>query len=694
MPLQYLKGVGPRKAADLKKAGLHTVEDLLFRFPLRYEDRSHLQRIATLRAGQTATISGEVLSASLQPTRRPGFRLFTALVQDDSGQVKAVWPNQAFLKDVIRPHSQIVLYGKAEYWGSRGLQITDPEFELIKELPDDDDLTTIHTGRIVPVYERTGSVTTNMQRRVVWQALEQLDTTLFDPVPGDIRKREAWPDRASALRDAHFPRADTAVDALNAFATPAQRRLIFEDFFVFQSGLALRRQQNARIRKALVSVVDDRVRAAARAVLPFKLTDGQRQALAEIVADMQKEYPMQRLLQGDVGAGKTIVALLAAIVAMENSYQAALMVPTEILAEQHLATISRWLSQTRFRVALLSGRTTPAQRRELLPAIERGDVHFVVGTHALVQEQVKFRALALAIIDEQHRFGVLQRGTLSAKGLHPDVLVMTATPIPRTLALTECGDMEVSVIRGLPPGRRPVRTLVKPESRRDDIYALVREQLQQGRQAYVIYPLVEESEKVDLKAATEMAEHLSKHVFPDFAVALLHGRMKGDEKERVMRAFASGALHVLVSTTVVEVGVDVPNATVMIVEHAERFGLSQLHQLRGRVGRGGHESFCVLLYQAPWSDEARERLKAMSETNDGFVIAERDLRLRGPGDFFGTRQSGLPQLRAGDLTRDVDLLELAYAEARARVDNGMLTDAERAYVQTVWQRQFGLMTVG
>jgi ATP-dependent DNA helicase RecG len=694
MPLQYLKGVGPRKAADLKKAGLHTVEDLLFRFPLRYEDRSRLQRIAALKPGQTVAISGEVLSATLQPTRRPGFRLFTALVQDDSGQIKAVWPNQAFLKDVIRAHAHIVLYGKVEYWGSRGLQITDPEFELIKEIPEDDDLTTIHTGRIVPVYERTGSVTTNMQRRVVWQALEQLEAKLFDPVPEDIRKREAWPSRRDALVQSHFPPADTSVNALNAFTTAAQRRLIFEDFFVFQTGLALRRLHNAQIRKRLVSTVDDRVRATARRILPFKLTDGQRRALAEIVADMQKEWPMQRLLQGDVGAGKTIVALLAAIVAMENGYQAAFMAPTEILAEQHVATISRWLSQTRFRVALVSGRTTAAERRTLLPAIERGDVQLVVGTHALVQEQVKFHALALAIIDEQHRFGVLQRGTLGSKGLHPDVLVMTATPIPRTLALTECGDMEVSVIRGLPPGRRPVRTLVKPDSRRDDVYALVRDQLKEGRQAYVIYPLVEESEKVDLKAATEMAEHLSKSVFPEFKVALLHGRMKGDDKERVMRAFGAGELHMLVSTTVVEVGVDVPNATVMIVEHAERFGLSQLHQLRGRVGRGGHESYCVLLYQAPWSDDARERLKAMSETNDGFVIAERDLKLRGPGDFFGTRQSGIPQLRAGDLTRDVDLLELAYTEARARVDNGTLTEAERQYVQRVWQRQFGLITVG
>jgi ATP-dependent DNA helicase RecG len=470
--------------------------------------------------------------------------------------------------------------------------------------------------------------------------------------------------------------------------------LIFEDFFVFQTGLALRRQQNAQIRKALVSTVDDRVRAAARAVLPFKLTDGQRRALAEIVADMQKAWPMQRLLQGDVGAGKTIVALLAAIVAMENGFQVAVMAPTEILAEQHFGTITRWLARTRFRVALLTGRTTAAERRTLLPAIERGDVQLVVGTHALVQEHVKFRALALTIIDEQHRFGVLQRGTLAAKGLHPDVLVMTATPIPRTLALTECGDLEVSVIRGLPPGRRPVKTLVKPDTRREDVYTLVRQQLREGRQAYVIYPLVEESEKVDLKAATEMAEHLARGVFPEFKVALLHGRMKGEEKERVMRAFSAGGLQMLVSTTVVEVGVDVPNATVMIVEHAERFGLSQLHQLRGRVGRGGHESFCILLYQAPWSDEARERLKTMADTNDGFVIAERDLQLRGPGDFFGTRQSGIPQLRAGNLTRDADLLELAYGEARQRVDDGRLSEAERDYVQSVWQRQFGLITVG
>ncbi len=694
LPLQFLKGVGPRKAADLKKAGLSTVEDLLFRFPRRYEDRSRLQTIISLRPGMTAAIGGEVLNAGLAHTRRPGFRLFQALVQDPSGQIQVVWPNQAFLKDVIRAHQRIVLFGKVEFWGSRGLQITDPEFEIIKAEPDGARGTeTLHTGRIVPVYERTGSVTPNMQRRFVWQALEQLPQDGFDPVPGDIVTKEQWPTRRDALWQAHFPDASTSVDALNAFQTLAQRRLIFEDFFVFQTGLALRRHENAQVRKGLVCAVDDRIRQSARAVLPFKLTPGQREALAEIVADLQRPWPMQRLLQGDVGAGKTIVALLAAVVAMDNGFQVAVMAPTEVLAEQHYRTIVKVFDGRPYRTALLTGRVTAATRRDLLPAIERGDINLLVGTQALIQEHVKFKALALAVIDEQHRFGVVQRGTLAAKGLNPDVLVMTATPIPRTLALTECGDMEVSVIRGLPPGRKPVRTLVKADSRRDEVYAMIRDEITRGRQVYVIYPLVEASEKIDLKAATAMAGELTG-VFPEFTVALLHGRMKGDEKARVMHAFASGALQLLVATTVVEVGVDVANATLMVVEHAERFGLSQLHQLRGRIGRGEHASTCVLLYQAPWSDDAKARLKAMADTSDGFVIAERDLQLRGPGDFFGTRQSGLPTLRAGDLRRDVDLLERAYEEARARVDGDTLSGELKDYVRSVWQRQFGLITVG
>ena len=693
MPLQYLKGVGPRKAADLKKAGLNTVEDLLFRFPRRYEDRSRMQSIISLRPGMTAAVSGTVLNAGLAHTRRPGFRLFSALVQDASGQIQAVWPNQAFLKDVIKSQQKIVLFGKVEIWGSRGLQITDPEFEVVKDAAAPEPDAQLHTGRIVPVYERTGSVTTNMQRRFVWQALSQLPDDVFEPLPDDILKRESWPGRKAALWATHFPSEKTNVDQLNAFMTPAQRRLVFEDFFVFQTGLALRRHENAQVKKGLVSKVDDRIRQAARAVLPFKLTEGQRDALAEVVADMQRTWPMQRLLQGDVGAGKTIVALLAAIVAMENGYQVAFMAPTEILAEQHYRTIVKALLGKPYRVALLSGRVTAATRRELLPSIERGDINLVVGTQALIQQHMKFKALALAVIDEQHRFGVVQRGTLAAKGSNPDVLVMTATPIPRTLALTECGDMEVSVIRGLPPGRQPIKTMVKADSRRDEVYQMIREEVGRGRQVYVIYPLVEESEKIDLKAATAMCEQITR-VFPEFVVALLHGRMKGDEKESVMHRFAAGQLNILVSTTVVEVGVDVPNATLMVVEHAERFGLSQLHQLRGRIGRGQHQSTCVLLYQAPWSDDARERLKAMADTSDGFVIAERDLRLRGPGDFFGTRQSGLPALRAGDLMRDGDLLERAFEEARARVEAGTLSPALQSYVRDVWQRQFGLITVG
>jgi ATP-dependent DNA helicase RecG len=697
-PLQYLKGVGPRKAADLKKAGLNTVEDLLFRFPRRYEDRSKLQKIISLRPGMTAAISGTVLNAGLAHTRRPGFKLFSALIQDESGQIQAVWPNQAFLKDVIKSKQKIFLFGKVEVWGSRGLQITDPEFEIVGDgLPDPGSRippeVQLHTGRIVPIYERTGSVTTNMQRRFVWQSLEKLPDTIFDPVPADILSRERWPSRLDALRQAHFPSSDTPVDSLNNFQTAAQRRLVFEDFFVFQTGLALRRQENAQVRKRLVCMVDDRIRQRARDVLPFKLTTGQRDALAEIVGDMQRGWPMQRLLQGDVGAGKTIVAILAAVVAMENGFQVAVMAPTEILAEQHYRTIVRVLDGKPYRVALLSGRVTAATRRDLLPAIERGEVNLVVGTQALVQEHVKFKSLALVVIDEQHRFGVVQRGTLAAKGDHPDVLVMTATPIPRTLALTECGDMEVSVIRGLPPGRQPVKTVVKADSRRDEAYAMMRDEIRRGGQVYVIYPLVEESEKIDLKAATAMAAEIAR-VFPEYRVALLHGRMKGDDKEAVMRRFLSGELNILVSTTVVEVGVDVANATLMVVEHAERFGLSQLHQLRGRIGRGSRQSTCVLLYQAPWSDDARERLRAMADTNDGFVIAERDLRLRGPGDFFGTRQHGLPMLRAGDLTRDADLLERAFEEARTRVDSHTLSPGLQEYVRSVWQRQFGLITVG
>jgi len=686
-PLQFLKGVGPRKGADLKKAGLATVEDLLYRLPFRYEDRSRMQPIASLRPGTKAAVFGEIKSAHVATTRRRGFRIFHAVLGDASGGIRCSWMNQAYLADILQPRTTVVVFGDVKL-DSSGLHFLNPEFEIVS-----DDLSGLHVGRIVPFYERTGTVTPNMQRKLVRHALDVLPPELPDLLDPDLRARQELMARRPAIEASHFPASEASVAELNAFRTPAQRRLIFEEFFLFQIGHAWRRHETSVEHKPHHVVVDDRIRQAAAKVLPFHLTAGQRTATKEIVDDLCLPKPMNRLLQGDVGAGKTIVAILAAMVAMENGLQVAFMAPTEILAKQHFSTIARLLSQTRFRVDLLTGSTPGLQRHTILAHLERGTTNLVVGTHALVQDNIKFNALGLVVIDEQHRFGVAQRAALQEKGLRPDVLLMTATPIPRTLALTDYSELDVSKITGLPPGRKPVRTWVKPESRRDEVYDLLRAEIEKGRQVYVIYPLVEESEKVDLKSATEMADHLQAEVFPGRRVALLHGRMKQDAKDHVMQAFMSGAVQVLVSTTVVEVGVDVPNASVMVVEHAERFGLSQLHQLRGRIGRGAWDSHCILLYQAPWSDDARERLRTMAETNDGFAIAERDLELRGPGDFFGTRQSGLPKLRTGDLVRDRDIMEEAHREARQLVESG-LSPALAAFVRDKWDAQFGLIQVG
>jgi len=647
-----------------------------------------MQPIASLRPGAKAAVLGEIRSARLTVTRRRGFKIFNAVVSDASGAIRCTWMNQAYLADILQPHLQVVIFGDVKL-DSTGLHFLNPEYELVTE-----DLTGVHTGRIVPFYEKTGTVTPNMQRKLVRAALDQLPANIPDVLPPALRARLQLVPRRAALEASHFPPNDASIETLNAFRTPAQRRLIFEEFFLFQMGHAWRRHAAATELKPFVPKVDDRIRAAAAKILPFRLTPGQRQAIREIVDDMQRPQPMHRLLQGDVGAGKTIVALLAAVVAMENGLQVAFMAPTEILAAQHYATIARLLASSRFRVDLLTGSTPGLQKHALYAHIERGTTNLIVGTHALVQEGIRFHKLGLVVIDEQHRFGVVQRAALRAKGLRPDVLLMTATPIPRTLALTDYSELDVSKITDMPPGRTPVRTLVKPESRRDEVYQLVRDELDRGRQAYVIYPLIEESEKIDLKSATEMADHLQQEVFPAYRVALLHGRMKADAKERIMHAFAGGQIHILASTTVVEVGVDVPNASVMIVEHAERFGLSQLHQLRGRVGRGPWESVCVLLYQAPWTDEARERLKALASTNDGFAIAERDLELRGPGDFFGTRQSGLPKLRTGDLVRDRDIMEEAHREARRLVAEEGLTPELKQFVEQRWEQQFGLIEVG
>jgi ATP-dependent DNA helicase RecG len=698
-PLQFLKGVGPRRAADLQRVGLATVEDLLYRFPTRYEDRGSFQTIAALRPGEAASVVGEVVSCGIRPTRRPRFKIFEMLVRDRTGALRAIFFNQPFLNDVFRPHQRVILFGRLELT-SHGLQLQNPQYEILRQAGDSDsapadtDDETLHTGRIVPIYEKTGTLTAKMQRAIVHQALSQMPTEIADPLPADVRARQRLIDRRTALMDVHFPPAGTAVEELNAFRSPAQRRLIFEEFFLYQLGLVLRRRTSDAERKPRSAVVTDEIRESARRVLPFRLTGDQKKVIGEIVEDMKRPQPMNRLLQGDVGSGKTIVAMMAALVALENGFQVAFMAPTEILAEQHFITIRRLLESSRFRIALLTGATPAKKRREMQAELAGGSIHLAVGTHALVQDPVGFRELGLVIIDEQHRFGVLQRATLRAKGMHPDVLVMTATPIPRTLALTTYGDLDVSIMREMPPGRFPIKTIAKPESRRDEIYDFIRRQIDTGRQVYVIYPLVEESEKIDLKAATEMADHLAQDVFPAYRVALLHGRLKQDAKERVMGAFARGEFDILVSTTVVEVGVDVSNAAVMLVEHAERFGLSQLHQLRGRVGRGPHQSYCVLLYQYPLTDQGRARLKALTETTDGFEIAERDLELRGPGDFFGTRQSGMPTLRVGDLVRDHQLMEAARREAAAALDDARQAATLAAFVRTSWEQRFGLVGIG
>jgi ATP-dependent DNA helicase RecG len=691
-PLRFVRGVGPRRGADLERVGLHTVEDLLLRFPLRYEDRAALATIRELRPGRTATVIGEVLSSGLRTTRRPGFRLFEMIVRDATGHVRVVFPNQAFLRDVFRSGQQVVLFGTLELRGA-GLQFTNPEYEIVRGDADDDE-GTIHTGRIVPIYEKAGSVTPRMQRTLVHHLLADLPEDIADPVPPEVRTALDLADRRRAIVETHFPAPGTDLSVLNAFRAPAQTRLIYEEFFLFQAGLILLKRRHASVTKPRTLVIDDRIRESARRALPFRLTDGQKTALREIVTDLQRPGPMNRLLQGDVGAGKTIVALIAAIVAMENGWQVAFMAPTEILADQHYLTIRRLLDRSRFRVASLTGSRSATRRRDAYAELASGAVDLVVGTHAIAEAHVTFKRLGLVIIDEQHRFGVVQRASLRTKGENPDVLVMTATPIPRTLALTAYGDLDVSVIGDLPPGRQPIRTIARPDSRRDEAEALARHELAEGRQVYVVYPLVDESEKIDLRAATAMADHLQHEVFPEYQVALLHGRLKQDEKDRVMAGFARGDIHVLVSTTVIEVGVDVPNATLMIVEHAERFGLSQLHQLRGRVGRGTHPATCVLLYQPPLGEAGKERLDALVTTTDGFVIAERDLALRGPGDFFGTRQSGMPTLRVGDLRRDHALLEEARHVAVAYLDRDRGPAGLTEYLSANWATRFGLVGVG
>ena len=688
--LRFQKGIGPKRASELARAGLRTTDDLLHRMPIRFEDRSQRISSTELKAGGTVSVAGEIIGCGLRKTRRRGFSLFEMLLRDDAGPFRALWINQPFLRDVFAPGRHVVLYGKVELRQPGGLQVTNPQYEFVGS---NEETGGSHLDRIVPIYERVGSLTSKRLRGLVLHVLKQLPEELNDPLPEPLRRRHDLPGRRDALWGAHFPANDTPLYALNAFQAPAQVRLIFEELFLFQFGLAFRREARAEERKPQVIRIDDRVRKSALAVLPFRLTAGQKSALRTIVGDMSRPQPMHRLLQGDVGCGKTIVALLAALVAMENGLQVALMAPTELLAEQHYLSIRTLLASSRFQTVLLTGGTASKSRRETTEALERGEANLVVGTHALVQQKVRFRELGLVVIDEQHRFGVVERATLRDKGRQPDVLVMTATPIPRTLALTSYGELDVSVIRDLPPQRRPIKTTVLSESRRNSAYRFVGKCLSEGRQAYVVYPLVAESEKSDLRAATAMFESL-RALFQNHSVGLLHGRMKSDQRDEVMKQFTAGDVQLLVATTVVEVGVDVPNATVMVVEHAERFGLAQLHQLRGRVGRGPNQSHCWLLHDDELTEVARARLDALARSTDGFEIAEQDLLLRGPGEMLGTRQSGLPTLRVANFMRDRNLMEMAFRDAQATLKKGSVTKTVLAELNEAWTARFGLASVG
>jgi ATP-dependent DNA helicase RecG len=693
--LTYLKGVGPNRAAMLAAKGLHTVEDLLSYAPFRYEDRTNVKTVAQLAPGEMATVLVEVARAGVSGFRRRNLELFEARFTDSSRAILAgKWFHGAYLQDILVPGARVALYGKVEYDSySRELTMLHPEFEILAG-DDDEGERALHTGRVVPIYEAIQKIHTRLLRVLMHRVLSQI-APLADPLPERYRERFKLPGRWTAVRDLHFPPPGSDLRLLNSFRSPAHLRLIFEEFFWLECGLALKRNK-ARSMPGIRFELTEQVREQIKKMLPFKPTGAQKRVLGEIARDMAEPHPMSRLLQGDVGSGKTIVAAEAAVIAVENGYQAAVLAPTEILAGQHFIYWKNLLGKLGYVVVQLTGSGPAREKTQIKKLLAAGLAQVAIGTHALIETDVEFKRLGLAIVDEQHRFGVMQRLGLSRKGEAPDVLVMTATPIPRTLALTLYGDLDVSVIDELPPGRKPVQTRHVTEDRIEQVWSFLKTELGKGRQAYVVYPVIEESETQAMKAAEKMYQHLSKEVFPSVPVGLLHGRLPSAEKEAVMKAFKDGLIKILVSTTVIEVGVDVPNATVMVIEQAERFGLAQLHQLRGRVGRGADQSHCVLV-TAKMGEAARERIRALVDSTDGFAIAEMDLRLRGPGEFFGTRQSGLPALALADIIRDREILELARSEAAAFVQAPASPEELRraaAHIRDHWQRRYGLIQVG
>ena len=730
-PVQFIKGIGPRIAESLAEKGVATAEDLLYHLPFRYEDRANPRTLHELVAGETASVIGEVRGSVLLHTR--AMPIFELTLGQGTGTLKCIWFRGTYLKDRFQSGQTVAVFGKVEVSrSSRGFKMIQPQFEILPEVTEE--FSSLEMGRITPIYESLGGTKLGPRwvRRQLYTLLGELRGRIPETLPAAILSRLGLPSRDTSLQQVHFPDATTLLSQLQSARTAAHRRLIFEELFFLELGLEIKRRK-AKERAGIAFAPNEQVRAALREVLPFHPTAAQKRALGEIVEDMKQPSPMRRLLQGDVGSGKTIVALQAMLIAIENGYQAALMAPTEILATQHYLAARKLLERaTRdYRITLLTGSLDVHHKRAARGRIANGEADLIIGTHALIEEKVDFDRLGLVVVDEQHRFGVMQRFRLMKKPGHgePDVLVMTATPIPRTLALSLYGDLDLSVLDELPPGRTPIVTRRGSDDRADEVWQFVRKQVAAGRQAYFVYPVIEGPsddqpeldfpapeepsakpgkrakapslfERPTLKAATQMYEELRDGALAGLRIGLLHGRLSADDKEIVMRRFQRGELDVLVSTTVIEVGVDVPNATVMVIEHAERFGLAQLHQLRGRVGRGSAKSYCMLITAGRVSAEAEQRLDAMVRTQDGFELAELDLALRGPGEFFGTRQAGLPDFRVANLLRDRELLELAKREASAFVASGgaEATEAERAIVaarlKQAWQRRYGLVEAG
>ena len=697
--VMYLKGVGPRRAELLAKRGIRTFEDLLGYLPFRYEDRIRFAKIREIVPSQVYTVQAQVLSGSLVRYTRARGGMYHLLVRDDSGSLACKFFHGFYLEGKFKAGQRIVLHGKADLDPNRPgrIEMINPEYELL----DSGEADSTEVGRIVPIYEAIGGVTSRMMRRIIYTALENLGGTLLDPLPGELLARHKFPSRSEAIQFVHFPPQTESVEALNSFRSQAHQRLIFEEFFFYQLSVAMRKRTAQQQPGIAFRVREPAIREAIKRVLPFKPTEAQKRALGEIATDLERPVPMNRLLQGDVGSGKTIVALEAATIVIENGCQVALMAPTEILAVQHYLAARKIFARSGYRVELLISGMKPAEKRAALERVRSGAAQLVAGTHALLEPKVEFARLGLVIVDEQHRFGVLQRMELMEKAAAPDVLVMTATPIPRTLSLTLYGDLDISVIDQMPPGRVPIETRWSSEAHLPGVWEFLRREIAAGRQAYVVYPVIEQSKSVEsqrsLKAAMVEYERLQKTVFPERKLGLLHGRMKSEEKEDVMERFRRRELDLLVTTTVIEVGVDVPNATVMVIEHAERFGLSQLHQLRGRIGRGGEKGTCILIAPKTPGEDARARLETMVRTTNGFEIAETDLKLRGPGEFFGTRQHGELGFHIANPLRDFDLLELARRDALSLVESPGAEPARRRLLSQLpqeWQRRYQLASVG